>query len=305
MEPVVRDAARLLLTASACACIVLSLTTAQPRAARAAPAHAIAMQGAPHYPPDFTHFAYADPSAPKGGKLELAVEGSFDSTNPMIIKGDPVTGAPGFVFETLMTRALDEPFSLYGLLAESIETPDDRSWVSFVLRPEARFSDGRPVTVDDVVFSLELLRDHGRPNHRDFYSKVVKTERMGERGIKFIFKDASNRELPLNIGLMPVLPKHLFNPVTFEQPTLAPLVGSGPYVMHKVDPGRSITYRRNPDYWGANLAPNRGRFNFEQVTFQYYRDKNALFEGFKAGAIDVQVEGDPSKWADFLPSPAD
>ncbi len=267
-------------------------------AAVAGPVHGIAMLGEPKYTPGFAHFDYADASAPKGGRLILSANGAFDSTNPLIIKGDAVAGAAGFVFESLMGRALDEPFSLYGLIAESIETPPDRAWVAFTIRPEARFSDGTPITVDDVIFSLELLRDKGRPNHRDYYSKVTKIEKVGERGVKFTFKDASNRELPLILGLMPVLPKHAIDPAQFETPSLVPMIGSGPFVMHRIDPGRTIVYKRNADYWGRELGLNRGRFNFDAVEFQYFRDVTAQSEAFKSGDIDLQSEADPSRWTE-------
>jgi peptide/nickel transport system substrate-binding protein len=269
-----------------------------------APQHGIAMVGTLKYPADFAQFDYVDPAAPKGGKLILAVNGSFDSTNPLIIKGDAVSGATGFVFESLLARALDEPFSLYGLLAQSIETPLDRSSVTFRLRPEAKFSDGKPVTIDDVIFSLELLREKGRPNHRDYYSKVARIDRVGTDGVTFAFKDATNRELPLILGLMPILPKHAIDVARFETPSVLPMIGSGPYVMHKIDPGRTMIYRRNPEYWGRDLALNRGRFNFERVEFQYFRDQAVLFEAFKSGAVDLQSESDPSRWVEAYNFPA-
>lgn len=262
-----------------------------------APRHGIAMHGAPRHAPGWTHFPYVNPKAPKGGTLRLSVLGSFDSLNPLIVRGQAAAGLRGFVFESLMARALDEPFSLYGLLAESVTTPPDRSWVAFTLRPEARFSDGRPVTVEDVIFSHALLRDKGRPNHRFYYSKVTRVEKTGPRTVRFTFKPDGDREMALIMGLMPVLPRHAFRRETFDRTTLTPPIGSGPYVVADVAPGKFITYRRNPDYWGRDLPHARGRFNFDTIRFEYFRDNNALFEAFKKGLIDVRFEGDPGKWA--------
>ena len=270
----------------------------------AEPRHGIAMHGNAAYAPDFAHFTYADPTAPKGGTVTLGVPGSFDSTNPLIISGVAAAGLRGHVYESLMARALDEPFSLYGLIAETIETPEDRSWVTFTINPKARFSDGEPITVDDVVFSLELLRDHGRPNHRHYYSKVTSIERPDENAVKFILKADGDREMPLILGLMPILPKHLIDPETFEKPTLSTPVGSGPYVVEDIDPGARITYRRDPDYWGKDLAPNVGRHNFDVIRYDYYRDANAAFEAFKKGLIDMRGESDPTRWATGYDFPA-
>ncbi len=271
---------------------------------QAEPRHGIAMHGEPAYPAGFAHFAYADPAAPKGGTVTLGVHGSFDSTNPLIISGVAAAGLRAHVFESLMARALDEPFSLYGLIAETIETPEDRGWVTFTLNPKARFSDGKAVTVDDVVFSLELLRDHGRPNHRHYYSKVTGIERLGGTAVKFVLQPDGDREMPLILGLMPILPKHLYDPEAFEKTTLDIPTGSGPYLVEDVDPGARITYRRNPDYWARDLAPNAGRHNFDVIRYDYYRDANAVFEAFKKGLIDMRSEGDPTRWATGYDFPA-
>ena len=288
---------RYLLVAFTCLMVSASAVRAEPR-------HGIAMHGEPGYAADYRHFSYADPNAPKGGDITLAVTGTFDSTNPLIIKGVPAAGVRAHVFESLMARALDEPFSLYGLIAETIETPDDRSWVAFRLRPEARFSDGTPITVDDVIFSLETLRDHGRPNHRTYYSKVARIERPDDRTVKFVFGPEGDREIPLILGLMPILPKHIFGGKDFEKTTLAPLVGSGPYVMEEIKPGARIVYRRNPDYWGRALAPNVGRHNFDRIRYDYFRDTNSAFEAFKKGLVDMRGEGDPTRWAKGYEFPA-
>lgn len=272
--------------------------------ASAAPQHGIAMHGAPKYAADFAHFAYANPQAPKGGAMVFGVQGSFDSLNPLIVKGNAISGVRDYVYESLLTRSYDEPFSLYGLLAESVEVSEDRSWVIFSLHARARFSDGAPVTVDDVIFSHALLRDKGRPNHRSFYAKVERVERVGERGVKFVFKGGGDRELPLILGLMPVLPKHRVDPAAFESTSFAPPVGSGPYKIVAVQPGTSVTFKRVADYWGDNLPVNRGHYNFEELRFDFYRDRNSMFEAFKKGLFHILVETDPGRWARDYEFPA-
>jgi peptide/nickel transport system substrate-binding protein len=273
-------------------------------AAGAEPRHGIAMHGQPKYGPGFTAFDYVNPEAPKGGKLARAVQGSFDSLNPLIVMGQSAPGMRQYVYESLMARAQDEPFSLYGLLAESIETPPDRSWVAFTLREEARFSDGEPVTADDVIFSHALLRDRGRPNHQFYYSKVSKVEKSGPRTVKFTFGEGGDREMPLIMGLMPVLPEHAIDPETFEETTLEPPVGSGPYVVSQVDPGSRITFKRDPDYWGRDLPANRGHYNFDEIQYDFYRDANAMFEAFKKGVSMFMTESDPGQWAREYEFPA-
>lgn len=270
----------------------------------AAPRHGIAMHGAPKYAAGFSHFDYVNPDAPKGGRAAFGVQGSFDSLNPMIVKGNAGPGIREYVYESLLARSYDEAFSLYGLLAETVETPEDRSSVTFTLNPKARFSDGRPVTVEDVVFSLELLREKGRPNHRTYYSKVEKIERIGERGIKLIFTPDGDREMPLIMGLMPILPKHLIDPATFEKTTLEAPIGSGPYVVESVEPGTHVTFIRNPDYWGRDLPVNRGLYNFDQIRYEFYRDSNTMFEAFKKGLFLFIRESDPGKWAREYEFPA-
>ncbi len=270
----------------------------------AEPRHGIAMHGEPFHGPDFEHFSYANPDAPKGGDLKLAAIGSFDSLNPLIIKGVSAGGIRDYVFESLMARAYDEPFSLYGLLAETVETPDDRSWVEFRVREEARFSDGVPVTVDDVIFSLETLRDQGRPNHKYYYSKVAEIIRPDAQTVRFVFGPDGDREMPLIMGLMPIIPKHIYETRAFDETTLVPPVGSGPYVISEVDPGARVVYSRSPDYWGKGLAVNRGHYNFDRLIYDYFRDANASFEAFKAGLYDVRPEDDPTRWATGFDIPA-
>lgn len=272
--------------------------------ARAEPAHAIAMHGNPALPAGFPNFPYAVPDAPKGGRVTLGSSSSFDNLNPMIVRGEPVQGIREFVVESLMARSQDEPFTLYGLIAETIDVPDDRSQVTFRLDQRARFSDGTPITAADILFSFEVLRDKGRPNYRTYYKKVTKAEAVSDHEVRFVFADGEDRELPLILGLMPVLPRHAMDAEKFEETTLAPLIGSGPYRIAAVDPGRSITYKRNPDYWAKDLPVNRGRFNFDEIRFEYYREGSTLFEAFKTGAIDLRNEDDPATWAKGYDFPA-
>jgi peptide/nickel transport system substrate-binding protein len=273
--------------------------------------HGIAMIGDPALPPDFDHLPYANPDAPKGGKITYGVVGSFDSLNPMIVQGgftsarglsDPAFGK--LVFESLLERSADEPFTLYGLLAETVETPPDRSWVEFTLNPKAKFSDGQPVTVDDVIFSMEILRDKGRPNYKAYYSKIESVDRVGERGVRFNIPNANDRELPLILGLMPILPRHAIDPDKFDKSTLKPIIGTGPYIPAEISAPNYIVYKRNPDYWGKDLPIKRGLDNYDEIRIEYYRDANTMFEAFKKGLYDVNPEGDPSQWNTAYDFPA-
>src|SRR5205085_333022 len=205
-------------------------------------------------PEGFTNFPYVNPDAPKGGRLVHGMLGTFDSLNPFIVKGLAAGAMRGYVVESLMTRGYDEPFTLYGLLARSVETDAARSYVTFNLDPAAYFSDGMPVTAADVLFSWQLLRDKGRPNHRFYYGKVAQAAAVGERGVRFDLAGSDDRELPLILGLMPVLPKHAVNPDTFEETSFAPMIGSGPYTVGKVDAGKSVMLVRDRNYWGRDLA---------------------------------------------------
>jgi peptide/nickel transport system substrate-binding protein len=267
-------------------------------------AHAIAMHGKPLWADDFSVAPYANADAPKGGRLVQGVLGTFDSLNPFIVKGLAVQAVRGYVVESLMARGYDEPFTLYGLLAQTVETDDARSYVTFSLNPAAHFSDGSPVTADDVIFSWQLLRDHGRPGHRAYYSKVARAEAVDARTVRFDLGGSNDRELPLILGLMPILPKHAIDVATFEETTLAKPVGSGPYVVSNIDPGRSVTFKYDPDYWGRALPINRGLWNFAELRFDYYRDANAYFEAFKAGVYDVRSENNPSRWQSGYDIPA-
>lgn len=257
--------------------------------------HGIAMHGEPELGPDFTHLPYANPNAPKGGGVTFGEVGTFDSLNPFIIKGSYPWELRGQSFESLLTRNYDEPFSLYGLLAERVTTAPDRSWVEFGLRSAARFSDGTPVTVDDVVWSMETLGTMGRPNYRNIWKKVATIERVGTHGVRFHFGEA-DREAALILGLMPILKKDEWQGRDFADTTLTPITGSGPYVVGPLEPGRSITLTRNADYWGTDLAINSGRNNVDEIRIEYFRDGAAMFEAFKAGETDVFRDGDAARW---------
>lgn len=282
---------------------LLLLTLLAAGRADAAPAHGIAMHGDLKYGPDFTHFDYVNPNAPKGGELRLYGLGTFDTFNPFVIKGVPDAGSAR-IYDSLLTSSADEPFSEYGLLAETVETPPDRSWVTFTLRKEARWHDGRPVTADDVLWSFETLRTKGRPFFRAYYANVDKAEKLDERTVKFTFKPGENRELPLIMGQLTVLPKHYWEGRDFEATTLEPPLGSGPYKLGKFDAGRWSSYDRVADYWGKDLAVNRGRDNFDTVRYDYYRDMTVALEALKAGAYDVRVEASAKEWATGYDAPA-
>jgi microcin C transport system substrate-binding protein len=283
------------------AILLVALTVGH--AGAATPQHGIAMHGDLKYPPDFKHFDYVNPDAPKGGLIKLAGIGTFDSLNPYILRGVPAAAAAQ-LYDTLLTPAMDEPFSEYGLIAESIEVPDDRSWAIFNLRPEAKFNDGSPITADDVVFSLNILKTKGHPQLRFYYSAVAKVEALGPRRVKFTFAPGENREMPLIIGEMPIFSKAYWEGRDFEKTSLDPPLGSGPYTVEAVDPGRSITYRRVADYWGDKLPVNRGRHNFDVIRYDYYRDPTVALEAFKAGEYDLRQENSAKNWATGYDGPA-
>jgi microcin C transport system substrate-binding protein len=267
--------------------------------------HGIAMYGDLKYGPDFKHFDYVNPDAPKGGTLRLANVSSstFDSLNPYILKGASAAGL-GLTYDTLTTQSLDEPFSEYGLVAKTIEVAPDRSWVRYTLRPEARFHDGTPITAEDVVFSLNILKEKGHPQYRLYYRDVLRAEKTGEREVTFYFKDGKNRELPLIVGQMPVLPKHYWADKDFAKTTLKAPLGSGPYRIASVEQGRRIVYERVKDYWGKDLPVNRGRFNFDRITYDYYRDGTVALQALKAGEYDLRQENVAKNWATAYGIPA-
>src|SRR5882672_1080513 len=296
---------RIRLRVLACVALALGVAPLAPFCeAKAAESHALAMHGAPALPPDFTHMPYANPDAPKGGRLVWGILGTFDSLNPLIVRGLAVQQIRGFVVESLMARGNDEAFTLYGLLARSVETDDARRYVTFRLDPRARFSDGKPVLADDVLFSWALLRDRGRPNHRQYYAKVAKAEALDPLTVRFDLTAAHDRELPLILGLMPVLPRHAIDTETFEETSMTAPLGSGPYRVTVVKPGASVTLTRNPDYWGRDLPANRGLWNFDEIRLDFYRESNGQFEAFKRGLYDFRVETEPLRWHDGYDFPA-
>ncbi len=265
--------------------------------------HGIAMRGEPKYKAGFPHFEYVNPAAPKGGSVVFGAIGSFDNLNPFILKGQSAAGI-GSLFETLMTSSLDEPFTMYGLLAETIEWPEDRSWVAFALNPRARWQDGRSVTAEDAVWTFETLKTKGHPFYRHYYRDVAKAEATGPRSVRFTFAGTPNPELPLIVGQMPVLPRHYWQGKDFEATTLTPPLGSGPYKVRSVDPGRSISYELDPNWWGRDLPVNVGQDNIGQIRYDYYRDEGVQREAFKAGNIDLLVENTAKEWATGYEIPA-
>ncbi len=299
-----RIALQLGLMCFAAVCVVL--VTLAPSVAEDADGltHAMAMHGSPLYGPDFTHFNYVEPEAPVGGSIRFGLRGSFDSVNPLIVRGSPVWWVRGWVWESLATRGRDEAFSLYGLLAETIIMPEDRTYVTFGINPQARFSDGEPVTVDDVIFSMEILREHGRPSQRRAYGQITEVERIDNLTVTFHLGDGSNRELPLLLGLIPVLPQHVMTVDAFTETSLELPVGSGPYALTRVDPGRLAVFERRDDYWGADLPVNVGQYNVDEWSIEYFRDETALFESFATGRLQLYAEGDPLAWLNDYDFPA-
>jgi peptide/nickel transport system substrate-binding protein len=273
-----------------------------PQTVLAAPKHGIAMQGEPALPADFAHFPYANPDAPKGGEITYCVVGTFDNLNPFIIKSlrttargviDTIYG--NFVFEPLMQRNADEPFGLYGLLADTADMDDERKSIEFHLDPNAKWSDGQPVTPEDVLFTYEAYTTKGRPPYSDRMKKVAKLEKTGERSVRFTFNDRADREFPLIIAMTPILPAHAFKLDTFDQTTLKPVIGSGPYVIDQVVPGQRIVFKRNPAYWGKDVPAKRGFDNYDKVTIEYFMNSNAQLEAFKKGLCAISMEVDPVK----------
>lgn len=265
--------------------------------------HGIALHGGPAYPADFTHFAYINPAAPKGGLVRLGAYGGFDSLNSFIIKGEAADGL-GLLYDTLLTPSADEPFSEYGLLAKSIDMPADRSWVAFTLREEARFSDGKPVIASDVVWTFNTLKKEGNPFYRSYYAEVSKAEADGPQRVKFTFAGPGNRELPLIVGQMPVLPEHFWKARKFGDTFLDAPIGSGPYAVSRIEAGRSISYTLRPDYWGKDLPVNKGRYNFGTIRYDYYRDLGVMLEALKAGELDFRQEYSARNWATSYDVPA-
>ena len=295
--------ASLALTTLLCAGALALPAAAQDETEQSAgvtPQHGIAMHGAVKYPADFEHLDFVNPDAPKGGTLEQHVVGSFDSLNPFIVKGSPAAGMSfmrsGLVYESLMQNAWDEPFSLYGIIAESIELPEDRSWVAFNLRPEAKWHDGKPITAEDVKWTFDTLLEHGTPFFKAYWGDVKEVTVESERRVKFDFSVAGNAELPLIIAEMSVLPKHFWEGKDFSQSSLEKPLGSGPYKVGKVDTGRSIEYVRAENWWGKDLPFWKGQYNFDRLVYDYYRDPNIALEAFFAGEYDVREENTAKLW---------
>ena len=263
----------------------------------------LAMHGVPALAPGFSHLRYANPNAPKGGRLVLGLVGTFDSLNPLIVKGVAPDAAPRFVWQSLLARSLDEPFTLYPLLARAVDLTPDRARLTFHLDPSARFADGAEVTSDDVRATFEALRAEGRPFHRASFGTVAGVDLPDRHTIRFDLAGTDDREVPLLVGLMPVLPAAAVAE-RFAETSLAPPPGSGPYRMVEVRPGERITLARRPDFWAADLPTQRGLFNFDEIRYDFYRDANTLFEAFRAGLYDFRVETDPARWVTGYDFPA-
>jgi microcin C transport system substrate-binding protein len=290
------------LTAASLAALTLG-AAAQTPAPKVTVSHAFAIHGDVKYPPDFKHYSWVNPNAPKGGDVKFSWIGTFDSLNPFILRGVPAIGA-GSIYDTLMTRAADEPATDYCLICETIELPEDRSWVIFNLRPEARFHDGKPITPEDVIWTLETLKTKGHPRFRSYYANVAKAEKLGPHKVRFTFSGGQNRELPGIIGEIPVLPRHYWEGKDFEKTTLEAPLGSGAYKIDSFEPGRFIALRRVPDYWGAKLPVNVGTSNFDTLRYDYFRDSTVALEAFKAGQYDIRPENSAKNWATAYDIPA-
>jgi microcin C transport system substrate-binding protein len=260
--------------------------------------HGMALYGEPKYGADFKHYEYVNPNAPKGGTLRLAGYDTFDNLNPFIIKGVTASGAD-MIYQSLLDSSADEAFSAYGNLAESVETPDDRSWVQFTIRPEAKWHDGKPVTAEDVKWTFETLIEKGSPFYRSYYSHVKSVDVISDRVVKFNFDMANNLELPLIVGQIQILPKHYWTSEgrEFENSTLTPPLGSGPYKFGNISPGRSIEYQRVADWWAKDLPVNKGRYNFDRIVYEYFKDQNVAMEAFFAGQYDFRQEYTAKFWA--------
>lgn len=295
MTPILRT-----LLASAAGALLLSLSSLS----LAAGQHALTLYGEPaKYPAGFKHFDFVNPDAPKGGELRQSGFGGFDSLNPFINKGVAADDI-GLIYDTLTRHSLDEPFTEYGLLAEKIEVAPDHSWVRFYLRPQARFHDGQAVTAADVVFTFDALMKDGAPQYKAYYADVAKATAEDAQRVRFDFKRSNNRELPLILGQLPVLPKHWWSTREFNKGNLEMPLGSGPYKVADVAAGRSIRYERVKDYWGNELAVNRGFYNFDSILIDYYRDTTVALEALKAGQFDYWLEVSAKNWASAYDVPA-
>ena len=281
------------------ALFLTAILTALPIRADNYVGHGISLYGTLKYGPNFTHFEYANPNAPKGGMLRLGWIGTFDNLNPHILKGIEPPHLSRLLYDTLTERADDEIATEYGRLAGRIEVPPDNSSVLYTLRPEARWHDGRPVTPEDVIFTLETYQTQGHPGLRHYFAAIEAAEKVGPRQVRLIFSGETNKELSVIAGQMSILPKHYWEGEgrNFGETTLDPPLGSGPYRIAAVEAGRSITYERVADYWGRDLPVNKGRFNFDRIHFDYYRDQTVAIEALKAGEFDYRRENSSKDWS--------
>ncbi|AYD01258.1 extracellular solute-binding protein [Neorhizobium sp. NCHU2750] len=292
--------------------LILLIAFAAPLPSQAQQLDGIAMHGTPDLAAGFSHFDYVNPQVKKGGSIRYGVVGTFDSLNPFILKSmrttarglwDTVLG--NLVYEPLMTRSANEPFTLYGLLAESVEMDDQRSFIQFNLNPKARWSDGEPITADDVIFTFQLLKDKGRIPFSSRLDAIAKMEKIGDRSVRFTFNNKADREFPLILASStPILPKHAIDPATFDQSTLKPPIGSGPYRIKSVSPGERIVYERNPDYWGKDIPSKIGFDNYDQISIEYFLQESTMFEAFKKGDLDIYLDGSPTHWTRAYDFPA-
>ncbi len=269
--------------------------------------HGFATHGPLKYPANFNHFNGVNPDAPKGGELKIAVVGGFDTLNPFTLKGTAPAGIRDIMFESLLKRSPDEPASLYGLIAESLEVAPDRSWVIFNIHTKAKWQDGTPITAKDVVFSHKTFLETGTPAQKMYYKKVDKVDVLGDRKVKFTFKKVDgkyDREMPMIMGIMAIIPEHFFKGRDFEKTGMEPLLGSGPYKVAKVEPGRAMIYKRDPNHWSRDIPANKGYYNFDTLRFDYYKNAAVAFEAFKAGEAYTREESDTGKWARGYDFPA-
>lgn len=273
------------------------------------PPHGIAMHGQPQLPADYKHFGYVNPNAPKGGRITYGFHGAFDSLNQFIVRGtaprgllDAVLGPN--VYEGLMMRNRDEAFTMYGLIADTIKTDEERTFLEVTIHPDAKFSDGEPIKVDDLLFTIDLFREKGRPPFSRWMQAIESVERIGERGVRMNLGEGKNRELPLLLGIIPILPKHAIDFDTFDQSNLKPILGSGPYVISDVTPGTRVLLKRNPDYWAKDLPIRTGFDNFDELVIDYYRNESSRFEAFRKGLFDTNPEDNPARWSGDYDFPA-
>jgi len=265
--------------------------------------YAVSTYGDIKYPPNFAHFDYVNPAAPKGGEIILPEIGSFDSLNPFILKGRPAADTD-LLFDTLMRSSDDETSTAYGLIAKSVEFPDDNTYVIFNLRPEARFSDGSPLTADDVVFSFDTLKKQGHPQYQILFAEIKSATKLSNYKVRFDFSNPKTRELKLLIGGLPVFSKAYYSKYEFNKTTLEPPLGSGPYLIERLDAGRAVVYKRRGDYWAKDLPVNIGRYNFDKIEHEYYLDVNVAIQAFKSGAVDLRYENIAKNWANAYNIPA-